>query len=63
MLKKELDNTKTKLVQAIFQLTAQNLATSSTPSNLLPKLNQTENCTGAGKESFLSWTTHMSKYL
>ena len=63
MLKKELDDTKNKLAQANFQLTSQNAATASAPSNLLPKLNQPKNFAGAGKESVLSWTTHMSNYL
>ena len=63
MLKKELDDTKSKLVQANFQLNSQNAATASAPPHLLPKLNLPENFTGAGKESVLSLTTHMSNYL
>ena len=63
MLQKELDDTNNKLAQANFQFTAQNVATISALSNLLPKLNQPENFTGSGKESVLCWTTHMSNYL
>ena len=47
MLKKDLDDTKNKLVKSNFQLNSQNAATASAPSNLLPKLNQPENFTGA----------------
>ena len=63
MLKKEIDDTKIKLAQANIQLTSQNAASTSAPSKLLPKLNQAENLKGAGNESVLRWTTHMSKYL
>ena len=60
---RQIDSTKNKLAQVNIQQFAQNIATPSTPSNLLPKLNQPENFTGSVKESVLSWTTHMTNYL
>ena len=53
MLKKDLYDTENKLAQPNCQRTSQIAASASAPSNLLPKLNQIANFTGAGKESVL----------
>ena len=55
-LKTELDQTKAALQTAQLQLVAK-----ESTSTTMPKIKKPENFTG--KESIISWTTHMSNYL